>query len=359
MDQPEKPPLVSVIVPARNEEQNIADCLHSLLEQGSGIEIAVETAVEIIVADYGSEDKTAAIVAQIAADKPHGKHVKLVSVPPLPQGWVGKNHALHAGVRHSRGEWLLFTDADTLHVAGKLPAVIERAQREDLSLLSFSPRQEVRTWWERAVIPALYEQLAKLYPYERVNDPADSAAAANGQYILFRREAYFVMGGHEAVRDAVLEDVELARRTKQAGFRIWFGPGEGIVSTRMYRCFGEMWEGWTKNLFLLYHGDSRAVWRTAAALLGRYLLPSAAGVMFLLFGSTPLQGLGLAMLFFAGWQHVACWRKLGKEAPVAAMLCLLPGALLISLLLLNSERRYRRQKGIRWKGRRYRSRQQV
>ncbi len=342
MDRPEKSPLVSVMVPGRNEEQNFADCLHSLLAQGSVIEITVD----IIVTDDSSEEKTAAIATQIAATQPHGKHVTLVSVPSLPEGWVGKNHALHAGVRHSRGEWLLFTDADTRHVPGKLPGVIERAQRENLSLLSFSPRQEVRTWWERAVIPALYEQLAKLYPYERVNDPADSAAAANGQYILFRREAYFALGGHEAVRDAVLEDVELARRTKQAGFRIWFGPGEGIVSTRMYRRFAEMWEGWTKNLFLLYHGDSSAVWRTAAALLGRCLLPSAAGAMFLLFGSTPLQGLGLALLFYSGWQHVSCWRKLGKGAPGTAILCLLPGALLVSLLLLNSERRYRRQKGI-------------
>ena len=348
MDQLEKPPLVSVIVPARNEEQNIADCLRSLLEQGSGI--------EIIVADDGSEDKTAAMVTQIAADKPP---VKLVSVPPLPPGWIGKNHALHAGVRHARGEWLLFTDADTRHVAGKLQGVIERAQRENLSLLSFSPRQEVHTWWERAVIPAMYEQLAKLYPCKLVNDPADSAAAANGQYILFRREAYFSLGGHEAVQGAMLEDVELARRAKQAGFRIWFGPGEGIVSTRMYRRFSEMWEGWTKNLFLLYHGDSSAVWRTAATLLGRYLLPPAAGIMLLLSAFAPLRGLGLALLFYAGWQHVAYWRKLGKEAPGSAILCLLPGALLISLLLLNSERRYRRQQHVQWKGRRYRCRQHV
>ena len=83
------------------------------------------------------------------------------------------------------------------------------------------------------------------------------------------------LGGHEAVRDTVLEDVELARRTKQAGFHIWFGPGEGIVNARMYRRFAEMWEGWTKNLFLLYHRDSGTVWRTAAALPGRCLLPPA------------------------------------------------------------------------------------
>ncbi len=167
------------------------------------------------------------------------------------------------------------------------------------------------------------------------------------------------LDGHEAVRGAMLEDVELARRTKQAWFRIWFGPGEGIVSTRMYRRFADRWEGWTKNLFLLYHGDSGAVWRTAAALLGRRLLPSATGAMFLLVGSTPMQRLGLALLFYAGWQHVSCWRKPGKGAPGAAMLCLLPGALLVSLLLLNSERRYRRQKGIRWKGRKYNRQQYI
>ena len=343
MDGKAKLPTVSVIVPARNEEQNIGDCVRSLLAQGRE--------VEIIVADDGSQDRTAEVVRQLAA---HAPQLALVEVPPLPEGWIGKNHALEAGVKQSRGEWLLFTDADTRHAPVKLPAVVERAERERLDLISFSPRQEVHSWWEKAVIPQVYRALAKLYPYERVNDPADSLAAANGQYILIRKEVYLALGGHRAIRDALLEDVELARRAKQAGYRIWFGSGEGVVSTRMYSRFHEMWEGWTKNLFLLYHRDHRAMGRARRTLILRYLLPALAGLLLFVPGSRVASWAGLAALIYIVWEHVRYGRELPQGQKGAAAL-LLPGAVLFLLLLWNSERHYRRQKGIEWKGRHYRA----
>lgn len=336
-------PAVSVVVPARNEESNIADCLRSLLAQGEG--------VEIVVADDGSQDMTAEIVRQLAAQAPQ---LALVEVPPLPEGWIGKNHALEAGAKQAHGEWLLFTDADTHHVPGKLPGVVERAQREGLDLISFSPRQQAHRWWEKAVMPQVYRALAKLYPYERVNDPSDPVVAANGQYILIRREVYFAVGGHRAFRDAVLEDVELARRVKQAGYRLWFGSGDGIVSTRMYSRFPQMWEGWTKNLFLLYRRNHRAISRARLALTLRYLLPALAGLLLCAFGSGTAFKAGLAFLLYVLWEHVRYWRELPPGQKRAALF-LLPGAGLFLLLLWNSERCYRRQKGITWKGRHYRA----
>jgi glycosyltransferase involved in cell wall biosynthesis len=342
MEQRPEHPYVSVLVPARNEEANIGACVQSLLRQGAG--------VEVIVADDGSQDRTAEIVRELTAQAPH---LKLVPVSTLPAGWVGKNHALHVAAQQARGDWLLFTDADTLHAEGKLHQMVERAERHQIDLLSLSPQQDMRSWWERAVIPLVFERLAQLYPYARVNDPADPLAAANGQYLLIRKEVYSQLGGHEAVRGEILEDVALAVRAKQAGFRIWFGSGRGVVRTRMYRRFAEMWQGWTKNLFLLYHRDRRAVRRAAAALALRYWLPQMAGAALLLMGF-PAAGYGIALWVYAGREQLRYAARLrASGANASAALRVFPGAFLLFLLLLNSERRYSRNLGVEWKGRRY------
>ena len=332
---------ISVIVPARNEEANIGACVQSLLAQGEGI--------EIVVADDGSEDGTAAVVRALASE---AANVKLVSVPPLPAGWIGKNHALHCAVPHTQGEWLLFTDADTRHAEGALRGMVEWAEKARLDLVSCSPAQETRTWWEKAVIPQVYQRLARLYPYERVNDPADPLAAANGQFILICRAVYERLGGHEAVRGELLEDVALARLAKQAGGRLWFGPGDGIVTTRMYCTYGAMWEGWTKNLFLLYSRDRGAVRGAAAELAGRYCLPPLAGAALLAAG-LPAAGLGVACLLYSAIEHLRYARALRGPARIATAALLVPGAFLLFLLLLHSERRYSQKLGIDWKNRRY------
>ena len=353
-------PYVSVVIPARNEEANIGECVGSLLGQGpvQGREI------EIIVADDGSEDRTAAIVRDLASANPSmnvamnpamNVGVKLVSVPPLPEGWLGKTHALHAAVEQAQGEWLLFTDADTRHAACALPALVERAEREGLDWISLSPEQETRTWWEKAAIHLVYQQLAKLYPFERVNDPRDSIAAANGQYILVRRGVYDALGGHAAVRSSLLEDVALAKAAKQAGVPMRFEPGEGIVKTRMYRRFQEMWEGWTKNLFLLYDQDYGAIRRASGQLACRYLLPAAGGTALLLLGSGWVAGAGAGLLFYLAWEHWRYWRGLPRKDRGARTALLLPGVVLFLLVLRNSTLRYSGQEEIRWKGRRYRA----
>src|SRR5579863_8842715 len=229
---------VSVIVPARNEEACLGACLQSLASQ-AGVNF------EIIVVDDGSTDRTAEIARSF-----HG--VRVVSPGPLAPGWTGKNNALVAGAKEARVQWLLFTDADTVHRAGSLARSMSEVRERGVALLSYSPEQEVHGIWEKAVMPVIFAELASTYRPSEVSDPASPAAAANGQYILISREAYDEVGGHTAVATSLLEDVALARAVKASGRKIFFRYGGDAVRTRMYRSFAQLKEGWTKNLVLLF-----------------------------------------------------------------------------------------------------------
>jgi glycosyltransferase involved in cell wall biosynthesis len=235
--------MVSVIVPARNEEACLGACLESLLAQTGA-------SFEIIVVDDGSTDRT----REIARSFPE---VRVIDPGPLPPGWSGKNNALAAGAKEARGACLLFTDADTVHRTGSLAASMAEAQQQKAALLSYSPEQEVHGWLEKAVMPVIFAELASTYRPSEVSDPASCAAAANGQYILVSREAYDAVGGHAAVAASLLEDVALARAVKDSGRRIFFRYGGDAVRTRMYRGFAQLREGWTKNLALLFRSPVR------------------------------------------------------------------------------------------------------
>jgi glycosyltransferase involved in cell wall biosynthesis len=229
-------PEVSVIVPARNEEACLADCLRSLLSQDG-------PTYEIIVVDDHSTDRTREIA--------EGFPVRVITAEPLPKGWSGKCNAVWTGAKTAAGKWLLFTDADTKHLANSIAVGLQEAKQFDAVLLSYSPRQEVHSFAERALMPVIFAELAKTYRPKDVCDPNSAAAAANGQYLLIRRDVYEAVGGHAAIATTILEDVELAKRVKKSGGRLQFHVSD-VLSTRMYRSFPEMWEGWTKNLALLF-----------------------------------------------------------------------------------------------------------
>ena len=203
---------------------------------------------EVIVVDDGSTDGTAAILRDLASRLPK---LSVLSAGELPAGWVGKNHAAAVGAAAAKGDWLLFTDADTFHLPGAMRRALTDAVEHDAAMVSYSPEQEMETWWERALILQIYWMLSSRYTFEKVNDPSLPDAAANGQFILVRRDVYESVGGHMASANEMLEDVALARLVKRAGSRLYFASGLGIVRTRMYRSFGAMWEGWTKNLYAL------------------------------------------------------------------------------------------------------------
>lgn len=260
-------PAVSVIVPARNEEVCLGACIESLAMQ-SGV------AFEIIVVDDHSTDRT----REIALSFPG---VRVIDAAPLPQGWTGKNNAVTCGARAANGEWLLFTDADTVHLPGSLARGLEEAKRNGAALLSYSPEQIVVSVWEKAVMPVIFAELASRYSPSQVSDPNSAVAAANGQYILITREAYDTVGGHAAIAGTLLEDVALARAVKKSGRKILFRYGGDAVRTRMYRSFAQLREGWTKNLALLFPSpEFLALWRLLefAAILSSLALLTIAVV---------------------------------------------------------------------------------
>jgi glycosyltransferase involved in cell wall biosynthesis len=238
MESAAERPVVSVIVPARNEEVCLGNCLESLVAQ-TGV------AFEIIVVDDHSTDRTREIAASFAG-------VRVIDARPLPEGWTGKNNAVFTGAREARGEWLLFTDADTVHLPGSLAGALKEARENGAELLSYSPEQIAVTFWEMATLPVVFAELARQYSPSKVSDPASSIAAANGQYILIRRDTYDAVGGHAAVAGNILEDVALARAVKSSGRRIRFRYAADAVRTRMYRNYAQLRDGWTKNLALLF-----------------------------------------------------------------------------------------------------------
>src|ERR1700732_4596895 len=248
-------PTVSVIVPARNEEACLGDCLPSLGAQ-SGL------ALEIIVVDDHSSDRT----REIALSCPG---VRVIEASPLPESWTGKNAAVTTGAREARGEWLLFTDADTVHLRGSLARALAEAQDNKAAMLSYSPEQLVVTFWEMATLPVVFAELARQYPPSIVSDPSSPVAAANGQFILIRRETYDAVGGHAAVAGDILEDVALAGTVKRSGRKIRFRYAPDAVRTRMYRNYGQLRDGWTKNLALLFPRPGRL----AAMTLARWVIP--------------------------------------------------------------------------------------
>jgi len=227
---------------------------------------------EVIVVNDQSTDRTGAILADLALRIPK---LKILDARELPLGWTGKNYSVSLGAAAATGDWLLFTDADTYHLPGAARRVLMDAEDHDAALVSYSPEQEMESLGERALIPFVYCRLSVLYSFARVNDPVRPDAAANGQFLMLRRDAYDAIGGHASVAGQILEDVAIARRVKWAGHKIYFTAPIGVVRTRMYRSFGAMWQGWTKNLYPLVGGRPISVLVElveATPLLGASLL---------------------------------------------------------------------------------------
>jgi glycosyltransferase involved in cell wall biosynthesis len=329
-------PTVSAIVPARNEETCLRSCLDSLLAQNMNL--------EVIVVDDHSTDRTREIASSFT-----NPPVRLIEAGPLPTGWTGKNNAVTAGAAVARGEWLFFTDADTIHLPGSLKRAIDEARRHDAALLSYSPEQMVETFSEKAVMPVIFAELAASFRPSQVSNPNSSAAAANGQYILITRAAYDAVGGHAAIAHELLEDVALARAVKRSGRKIFFRYGADAVRARMYRSFAQLREGWTKNLALLFPAPMRlAALRTiecilivasfaiavAAALRGHEQPAAVAATLTLI-----LYALFLARIRRAHFR----W-----DANLLSLL----GLPLFAYLLLRSKRAHANGK-VSWKGRKY------
>lgn len=236
-------PKVAVIIPAYNEAANIEACVTSVLDS-----TAID--LQVWVVDDQSTDETKAIV-ELVQESRQDERLKLISAGERPAGevWVGKNWACTQAAKQVGGEFLLFIDADVRLKPQSIERTISYAQQEKIDLLSLAVVFLCRHWSEWLVQPIVYFLLAVGFDFAPVNDPMSEAAFAAGPFMLFRRSAYDAIGGHAAVRDYVVEDVELGRRIKQNNFRLWYGLGRGLAEVHMYRSFSALWEGWTKNWF--------------------------------------------------------------------------------------------------------------
>jgi glycosyltransferase involved in cell wall biosynthesis len=350
-DQPEPAELLelSVIVPARNEEDCLGACLESLVAQSEEV-FQLGRDWELIVVDDHSIDRTGEVARGFAG-------VTVMAAAKLEKGWTGKANAIWTAARKARGRWLLFTDADTVHEEGNLRRAIHEAARHKVGMLSYSPRQIVSGLWQRTIMPLVFSELALAYPPDKVSDPNQRIAAANGQFLLVEREAYRRLGGHPAVADRVLEDVELAFLAKRRKVGLRFRYAGEAVATRMYRTTSAMIEGWTKNLALLFNNVlALALWRALdiALLIG---LPWLAVELWSAhFAAHSLEWLGAGWVLLLLWVRnlIRFYARVAKSNFGLVDCALSPlGLPLFAGLLYRSWFQHRVLKQVSWKGRTY------
>jgi chlorobactene glucosyltransferase len=277
--EPREPPLVSAILPARDEEHNLARCLDSLSAQDY-------PNLEIIVVNDRSTDQTGEIAQRASA---RDARIRVFTIERLPAGWTGKTHALEQAARRARGDWFWFMDADTDHAPESLSTLMEYARSEGAALVSLLPELRCETFWEKVVQPLAGITLMQSFPLNAVNDDRSPLAFANGQYILIERPAYLAAGGHEAVRDRFVEDIALARQVKGLGLPIRVVLQRGLVTCRMYSSLAQLARGWSR---ILYDALDRRAWRLSLNLLDCLILSQTGHVAMVA---------GLALWFCRAW----------------------------------------------------------
>ena len=328
---------VSVVIAARNEANDLGPTLDALLAQDY-------PELEVVVVDGGSTDGTRAVIEQ------RGPRVRRVEEPPLPDGWVGKNWACWTGANATRGDWLLFLDADVRLAPAAVRTVVDWAVGEGADLASIGPQIEMVGFWERVVLPFYVQVVLTYFRTPRMHRPGSRAAMANGQCWLTRRSTYLTAGGHEAVRGRVLEDVALARRYRDAGLRLRFAWTPELGRTRMYTDRHEMFEGLLKNVHGLDFSAARMV-GFLAGLLGLFLLPLGLLPLGLLVGSPVLVGVGGFLYVALFGKHVAFNAGIGAPAAYGLLFPLAVAWYLV--LVMTSLVRGVRGQPVAWKGRRY------
>jgi len=340
-------PFVSVIVPARNEADNISRITSTLLSSDYG-------PFEIILVDDRSTDGTTEIAHRLAND--HGDRIRTIEGEPLPDGWMGKCWACWQGYRAAKGDVLVFTDADTRHHPALLGHAVGAIRRQRADLVTAFPRQLMMSFWERIVQPQVFTAIMMRYrDGDRINrsrNPRD--VIANGQFIAFPRESYEAIGGHEGVAAEVVEDLRLAQRTIASGRRLYIAWADELIATRMYRSLRGIIEGWSKNLARASRHTVdpwiRPVlpWLIAMALVAVWVAPPAALIASLFLPGAPAVGWSatatLASLAFWIIMHALLHVPLRYAAgyPLGA---LITAALFVRSTLLGES--------VTWKGRRY------
>lgn len=332
-------PSVSVLVPARNEERLIRECVSSLLALDY-------PKLEVVVLNDGSTDGTAEILNSLSDPR-----LRVVAGSELPTGWVGKNWACHQLSQQARGEWLLFTDADTVHAPQSLKALLGWALRRDRPFVSLFPFEQTETWGERLVIPFLFHIFLCYLPYPVFSRTPGQPSGANGQYLLFRRTLYDAIEGHAGAPGAIVEDVVFAQRVKAYGIPVEVVRGVELVSCRMYTSFREVWEGFSKNFYLANNASTARTLLFAAKVFWVFILPPLLLPLLVMAGYTAEAWLA-GLCYAVSTATQAANARYSRLRMADAFLWPL-SAVLASLISANSLFWYSSKRGTRWKGRSY------
>lgn len=350
---PSNPPLISVCVPARDEERNIRACMEEILNQDY-------PNFEVIVLDDRSTDSTPDILADIAS---RDSRLHLINGSDLPEGWAGKPHALYQASASARGEWFCFIDADTFLEPETFSSCYSKAIETQADMFTIMTFQILGTFWEKTVMPLVMTALSVGFSPRKVNDPKTKDAIANGQFIMIKRSVYDAIGGHESVKDSIVEDKAISEQVKWNGHRLIVADGMKVAKTRMYTSLPEIWEGWTKNIYLGLRDQKGLLWLGAfgafLAFLASIFLPA-----------WPLLGMlwyfngGGWMALGAMFESLLLWAYLIQVRAIIALkleispwyaLTLPLGAGVFGAMMLTSAWNVVSRKGVTWKGRTYRT----
>jgi chlorobactene glucosyltransferase len=355
VDPPSNAPMVSVCIPARNEERNIRACVEAVLNQ-------TYPNFEVIVVDDRSPDSTLEILENLAKIENLRKvRFHIVRGEDLPSGWAGKPHALYQAAQAAHGDWLCFIDADTFLAREALASCYVKAIETNADLFTMMTFQVTETYWERVVLPLVMTALSVGFSPRKVNDPQRKDAIANGQFIFIKRNVYDAIGGHAGVKDQIVEDKAISEKVKWGGYRLIVADGMQVARTRMYTSLAELWEGWTKNIYL---GLREQVGLMVLGAFGAF----ASVVAALVLPFWPLLGL-VWVLHGGGWIAIAIifealvlWGVLIYFRAVVAHNMDIPrwyalttplGSAVFAAMMFTSTWKVISGQGVTWRGRKY------
>jgi len=351
---PPAPPLISVCIPARNEERNIRACVEAVLKQDY-------PNFEVIVLDDRSTDSTFRILTDLAA---RDSRLRPISGADLPPGWAGKPHALYQASAAAHGEWLCFIDADTFLKPSALSSTYAKALQTNADMFTIMTFQILGSFWERTIMPLVMTALSVGFSPRKVNNPKRTDAIANGQFILIKRSVYDAIGGHASVKDSIVEDKAISQQVKWNGYRLIVADGMKVAQTRMYTSLPEMWEGWTKNIYLGLRDQAGLLWLGVfgafLAFMASLFLPlwPLLGMVWYLKGGGRMA-LTVIAEALALWAYLIVMRaQIARKMNISRWYALTTplGAAVFAAMMIASMWKVISGKGVTWKGRTYKAR---
>lgn len=331
-------PLVSVIVPARDEERSIARCVESLLAQDYAN-------YEVIVVDDESSDETARIVSALAAHEPR---LRVVSGVPLPDGWLGKPHALSQGVAVARGDILILTDADSVHGPKSISWAVTNLQDHHADMLSGYLSQEYGSLGETIIVPTMYAAMLLVPLYLQPWSRSPQLAFAIGQYVAIRREVLEAVGGYEAIKGSVVDDMSMAKRVAQFGYHDVFLDANEAATCRLYHGYRDAFLGIRRSIYSGLGASPLSALAVTVIMLGVIVGPAALVLTSYARLQMPAGPLAVSVALFAAQWALVSW---DRDVPFLAFMAY-PLVFLNLVLILNASMLSTGfGRGVDWKGR--------